>query len=124
MFQRDLLGLQREMYLVSRYIKKKFDKTLGLRTRQSRIRIPGRTRDFCPLQKINTGCGAHTSLYLVGPAFFSEGKAAYVKVNRLLPCSIEVKNVCGALPPLLLYAFTAWTWTTLPYLYKLLAVLL
>ena len=37
--------------------------------------------------------------------------------------SLGVKRLrmCGSLPPLLLYAFTAWTWTILPYLYKLLA---
>jgi hypothetical protein len=90
--QRDLLRLQRETYLVSRYIKKSFDKTLRLRTRQSRIRIPVRARDFSPLQKVNTGCGAHPSTYLAGLAFFSDGKADGVEVNLSLPCSIEVKN--------------------------------
>ena len=32
-------------------------------------------------------------MYLVGPTFFSGGKAAGFKFNHLLPCSIEVKNV-------------------------------
>jgi hypothetical protein len=90
---------------VSRYIEKSFDKTLRLKTRQSRIRIPVRARDFSPLQKVNTSCGAHPSTYLVGPAFFSGGKAAGVEVNLSLPCSIEVKNVwsCTSTTPVRLH---------------------
>ena len=92
-FQRDLLLLQRETYLLSRNIKKSFDKTLKLRTSQSWIIIPVRARDFSPLQKVNTSCGAHPSTHLVGPAFFSDGKTDGFEVNPSLPCSIEVKNV-------------------------------
>jgi hypothetical protein len=90
----------------SGYSVRSFGKKLRLRTRQSRIRIPVRERNISSLQNVNAGCGAHPSMYLVGPAFFSDGEAAWVEVNLLPLCSIEVKNVwcCTSTTPVCLHS--------------------
>jgi hypothetical protein len=49
---------------------------LSLHNRGIGVRFPGGARDFCPLDTVYTGSGAHPASYLMGTGFFRGSKAA------------------------------------------------
>jgi hypothetical protein len=56
------------------------------------IRIPVGSRDFCLLQNVQAGPGAHLASYSVGTGVISRGKSGH-GVNHSPPSRAKVKNV-------------------------------
>jgi len=80
------------------------------------IRVPflADTGDLSVLRNIQTGSGIHPASCSVGTGGFSTGvKRLMSAVKWSTPSSTKVKN--GVLPLLPLYAFMAWTGTTVVF---------
>jgi hypothetical protein len=89
----------------------------GLDDRVSMFRFPAKSRNFCAVQKVKTGCGAHPTFYSKGNGLLRWGGGAKWperEADHSPPSIAEVKNErsCTSIPT---YNFMACKRTVTPH---------